>query len=97
MRDFPSSWLLWLEAKAFSVRPSHLLGLDPTSYEAFCLDQAIFHLGSSVENHLEEAGHKPGKEEKKAATARERVFAKYLGDKAPKGKGFSDPAALFNS
>lgn len=51
--------------------------------------------GLSLENMLEEAGHKPSKEERRATAARERLLEKVLGDEKDEGAGFADPALMF--
>lgn len=54
-------------------------------------------MGTVVEHELEKAGHKPGKDEKKAQAARQRVIAKFLGadnPERPNGQ-FADPASFF--
>lgn len=43
---------------------------------------------------LESAGHKPGKEERKAKQAQERVLNKIFGNE--KSSGFADPGLMFN-
>lgn len=89
-------WLLWVKAKATSQRPSELLGLERDSYEAYCLDEAVIFYGMSVENMLEEAGHRPSKEERKAKAARERILDRlFSDDEEGKTSGFADPAAMF--
>jgi hypothetical protein len=89
-------WLLWQKSQAVHARPAELLGLDPDSYEAYCLDEAVIYFGLTVEAKLEEAGHKPTKEERKAKAAREAVLKKILDpDQETKGSGFADPALMF--
>ena len=44
---------------------------------------------------LEEAGEKPGKAERKAKAAREKVLDKVFGKDDNKGSGFADPAVMF--
>jgi hypothetical protein len=88
-------WLLWHKAKAVGVRPSNFIGLEPDSYEAYCFDEAIIHFGTSLEYELEQAGHKPSKEERKAKAARETVLNRIFGEDKGKGSGFADPAAMF--
>lgn len=76
-----------------------MLGMDPKSYEAYCLDEAVIFFGMSLENRLETAGHKPSKEERKAEAARKVILDQVLGDDAGvEGKsksGFADPAVMF--
>jgi hypothetical protein len=63
------------------------------SYEAYCLDEAVIFFGLQLENMLEEAGNKPGKEERRARAARQNVINKVFGKE--KASGFADPAAMF--
>lgn len=74
--------------------PSQLIGLPSGSYEAYCLDEAVIFFGLRLENMLESAGHKPGKEERKAKQAQERVLNKIFGNE--KSSGFADPGLMFN-
>jgi len=66
-------------------------------YVAYCFDQAVSYLGSVIEGELNDAGHKPSKDEGQIRFARERVYQKYFGDAKEEAKGFADPAALFGS
>jgi len=72
-----------------------LLGLTEGSYEAYCLDQAIWYFGVTLENELEMVGHKPSKEERKAQGARERVLERVLGLKKEETQKFMDPMLMF--
>lgn len=85
--------MLWQKAKAVNVPPSLLLGIELGTYEAYCLDEAVIYFGLTLENMLEEAGNKPGKEERKAKAARDRVLNTVFG--TDKASGFADPAAMF--
>jgi hypothetical protein len=102
VKNLPLSWLLYQEAKLWGVRPSQLLGLDrpgrsdDDGYTAYCFDQAVGHFGVSVEAELEQAGHRPTKDERKTEAARKSVLTKYFGEIAPeqqRGK-YADPAAM---
>ena len=87
-------WLLYQQAKDLQQAPSQCLGLTQGSYEAFCLDQAVWYLGSTIQNRLEMVGHKPAKGEASANQARQRELKKILeGDNAK--AVYADPAALF--
>lgn len=77
------------------LTPSQVLGLTIGSYEAYCLDQAVWYFGTSVNSELEKVGRKKAKGESTSEAARKRVLAKYLGDDA--GPQYADPAALFQS
>lgn len=75
------------------------MGLKGSSYEAYCLDEAIVYFGTSIEAMLEKAGSKPSKGERKAQAARERLLNKILNNeeekKKTKNSGFADPATMF--
>lgn len=70
------------------------MGLTAGSYEAYCLDQAIWYLGSVITSELEKAGHKRQKGEAQREAARKKVLGKYL-DGSASTKQFADPSALF--
>lgn len=88
-------WLLWHKAKALSTPPSELIGLPRGSYEAYCLDEAVIYFGSQLESLLDNAGHKPSKEERRAKAAREAILNKIFAEDDDKGSGFADPALMF--
>jgi hypothetical protein len=90
------TWLLWQKAKAVGVLPSFILGLEPGSYVAYCLDEAVIFFGLQLENMLDSAGHKPSKEERKTKAAREAVLDRVFSDGEIKSAGFADPALMFN-
>lgn len=72
-----------------------MLGLPSDSYEAYCLDEAVIYFGVSLQNRLEDAGHKPTKHERRAEAARQGILDEVFG-KREKGKtGFADPATMF--
>lgn len=87
-------WLLWHKSKAVGQRPSQLLAIE-NDYVAYCLDEAVIFFGLTMENMLDEAGHKPGKDERKARAARERLLNKVLGND-DQTSGYADPALMFN-
>lgn len=79
--------------------PSEILGLTRGSYEAWCLDEAVWYFGTVVEGELEKAGQ-PRKKPKGAAqaeAARKRVLNKYFPEEPGAKKQFADPAAMFQS
>jgi len=55
----------------------------------------VVYFGMTLENRLDEAGHKPSKEERRAKAAREAVLNKIFSDEKDKGSGFADPALMF--
>lgn len=89
------AWLLWNQAKAYSVLPSDLLGIDRGSYTAYCLNEALYVFGMTLENKLDSAGQKPGKEDRKIKAARDQVMKNMFDPEKKKGSGFADPALMF--
>lgn len=73
-----------------------MLGLTSGSYEAYCLDQAVWYLGTQTTHRLEKIGRKKQKGEAAIEAARKRELDKILGVESG-ASGFADPAALFNS
>lgn len=55
----------------------------------------MVYFGLQLEGMLDEAGHKPSKEERKAKAARERVLKKIFDPEEKQGTGFADPATMF--
>jgi hypothetical protein len=87
--------MLWQKAKAVSERPSVLLGLESDSYIAYCVDEAVIYFGLALEGMLEDAGAgRPGKEERRAKMARDRLMNSVFGKKET-GSGYADPALMF--
>ena len=84
-------WLLFQQSQSLGQTPSITMGLTPGSYEAFCLDQAVWYLGATITNELEKAGHKPAKGEQTMVNARKRVLAKYLGNEAAPTQMYAEP------
>jgi hypothetical protein len=81
-------WVTFVQAKGWQVRPSSLLGLAPGSWEAYCLDEAVFMWGGWVSQQLEKV---KGKTEAQVQRGQEMKLAQILGTE---GKGrFRDPAA----
>lgn len=70
------------------------MGLTAGSYEAYCLDQAVWYAGISISNDLDKAGQKRQKGAGKVESARQRVLDKYFG-KTQGQQQFADPALLF--
>lgn len=77
------------------VTPADLLGLEAGSYEAYCLNEAVWYFGSTLESELDKAGQKRGKGEGKMVAARKRVLDRFLGTEKPDSQRFADPAAFF--
>lgn len=91
----PLVWSLWLQSQALGNQPSDMLGLVAGSYEAFCLDQAVWYAGSTIQNELEKVGHKRQKGEGSMISARRRLLGKFLGEDTAKQQ-FADPSAMFS-
>ena len=89
-------WVLWRESQALRESPSTLLGLTRGSYEAYCLDQAVWYFGSYIDAEVEKAGHKKQKGEAQLMAARKRVLSKYVDGPDAKGQ-FMDPSVLFEA
>jgi hypothetical protein len=74
-----------------------MLGLTSGSFEAFCLDQAVWYLGTRIQSELDKVGRKRDRKEVANAEARKRLMKKLMGeDEKSGGSGFADPAALFS-
>jgi hypothetical protein len=89
--------MLWQKSQAVHERPSVLLGMEPDSYEAFCLDEATIYFGLTVESKLASAGQKESKEERRSKAAREAMMDRLFNadDETKSGSGFADPALMF--
>lgn len=74
--------------------PSQVMGLTQGSYEAFCLDQAVWYMGITITEELNKVGHKRQKGEAANEAGRKRVLAKYLSDSSATPQ-YADPSALF--
>lgn len=76
-----------------------MLGLTLGSYEAYCLDQAVWYFGTTVDSELEKAGRgKKSKGQASTEAARKRVLAKYMssGNEDTKKTKYRDPVASYN-
>jgi hypothetical protein len=88
--------MLWQKARALRSRPSELLDIGLSNYEAYCLDEAVVFFGLQLENMLDNAGVKPDKESVKIERARQKVLDDVFGkDEKSKSSGFADPALMF--
>lgn len=85
-----------MQSQGIGSPPSLILGLTQGSYEAYCLDQAVWYLGVTIQNELEEVGIKKSKESASHERERKAILAKYLGVEEPTKGGFADPAAFFS-
>lgn len=87
---------MWQNSKALGVRPSALLGVED-AYVAYCLDDAVVHLGAVVENAMSHHTHKDPKIE---AVRRQQALEDILGiskrsreQKKAAPRGFAVPKA----
>jgi len=76
------------------MAPSSILGLTAGSYEAYCLDQAVWYAGVTISADLEKAGQKRQKGAGKIESARQRILDRYFGKKSGQQQ-YADPALLF--
>jgi hypothetical protein len=89
--------VLWRKSQALGLQPSEALGLTRGSYEAYCLDEAVWYLGTTIEAELNEAENgKPSKGQRKAEDARKRVLEKHFGKTPEAKRKFADPMAFFS-
>lgn len=79
-------WSLYIQAKTWSTRPSHILGIMD-SYVAYCIDEAVALFGNTIADELSEI---EDKNPKKAAQKQERYLHQRLGIPLK----FRDPAKL---
>lgn len=87
-------WLLYQEADTWSTTPSTLLGVDD-EYAAYCLNQAVAYVGKFIDGEMDKAAS-GAKNEKAAASARDRVLKHYLDARPDKSTSrFADPAMMF--
>lgn len=91
-------WRIWKLAKAYSARPSELLGVTGDGLAAYHLDAAVWTFGSELDQALEEAvqPEKHGRKTKPLTPAQQRhriteVLEKWLGIQGL--KKYRDPAA----
>ena len=77
--------------------PSVRFGLVAGSYEAYCLDEAVWYLGTYITQEIDKVGHKPQKGEAAAVAAKKRKLDQLLSDSSkPQKQQFADPAAFFS-
>lgn len=83
--------MLFNQATTWRVPPSDLLSIDD-EYVAFCLNQAVFHIGITIKAELEGV---EGKNSKEIEQKRSRIIDKYFSDEDTVAKGYADPAMFF--
>lgn len=78
------------------MSPSCVLGLTPGSYEAYCLDEAVWYFGTTVQAEVDKAGQKKAKGQAATEAARKKILERFVGSEK-KGSGFADPATFFDA
>lgn len=79
MSSLLNSWVLFNQSKTWRCRPSEILGVtDP--YSAFCVDEAVYYVGISIQNELNEVEGRE-KDPKKARRKVESYLNNRLGIK----------------
>lgn len=71
------------------------MGLTRGSYEAYCLDQAAWFLGITIDQEIEKVGQNRSSEDISNEAARKRVLARFLGESDTPKQTYADPAAFF--
>ena len=83
--------MIYNQATTWKCRPSELLGIDD-DYLAFCADQVVFYVGSTIKGDLDGV---EGKNAEEINQKRSRVLDKYFGDEDTQARGYADPAMFF--
>ena len=96
-------------AQQYRQRPSDLLAIPLSDgYTRYCLDEAVFFLGKTIDGELSEAEN-GAKNKSEAIRKRQLVMSKYFNEgnrqekvepdkpasKPTGGSGFADPAVVF--
>lgn len=68
------------------------MGLGLTSYGAYCLNEAVYVVGTHITNEMDKV---KGKNEKQVQRGRQRVLDRYLSDSTQSTRKFADPAVIF--
>lgn len=84
--------MMWNQAQAWSTTPSKLLGFDDGSYGAYCLNEAVYVVGTHITNEMDQV---KGKNDKQIRRGRQRVLDRYLSDPSQTTRKFADPAVIF--
>jgi hypothetical protein len=74
VKNSRSLWDLYNKAKAYSTRPSVMLGIEDP-YVAYCLDSAVFTFGQALKAELEGI---EGKNKNEIKRKQDRVLQKWL-------------------
>lgn len=83
--------MLFNQATTWRVPPAELLSIDD-EYVAFCLNQAVFHVGITIKSELEGV---EGKNSREIEQKRARIIDKYFSDEDTTAKSYADPAMFF--
>lgn len=83
-------WLLFLQATTWKSRPADILAIDD-EVVAYCLDQAVHFIGTTIRGDLEAV---EGKTQQEMDQKRQGVLNKYFSDGEP-ARQFADPALFF--
>lgn len=70
------------------------MGLTQGSYEAFCLDQAVWYLGTVITQELDQVGVKKTSKDATNENTRKSILQKFLGENAATPE-YADPAAAY--
>lgn len=89
----PELWLLYNQAVTWRARPSELVAIDD-EYVAYCLDQAVFHVGTTIKSELESV---EGKTDQELTAKRQAILNKYFSDEDTTARQYADPALFFSS
>jgi hypothetical protein len=68
------------------------LGFEDGAYGSYCLNEAVYVVGTHITNELDSV---KGKNQKAIQRGRQRVLDRYLGGSGPQTGKFADPAAVF--
>lgn len=80
-----------MDSKTWNCRPSDLVAIEDP-YVAYCFDQAVGHIGRSIEAELDKVESKSVAE---GEQKRKIVLERFLGDPEKPSKGlYADPAAM---
>lgn len=72
-------WQLWQMSKAYSSRPSELLGIEDP-FDAYKLDRAVWHFGTELSAELNKV---EGKTDKDIRRKQERILKKWIPQSGP--------------
>lgn len=92
VKKLANNWLAYNLAKLYNCRPSDLYAIDD-KYVALCFDQAVGHVGMTIQNELDAV---EGKKAAEIKAKQQIILDGYFGIEPGSVKGrFADPAAMF--